>query len=150
MKQTYYTGTRLEPQTFMKQQGRGLATELAGFTGLGVTLYDAQGLQVGTSIQDHPAVDQQSGVNAALAYALQNKIAYEAVGDTLLYLAPLQGPEEQMGVVQLQYSLKSSQSFLRTLQNLFLTTGIAVLLLSFIIGYLYFNRAAAGAIYRQH
>ncbi|WP_431089712.1 sensor histidine kinase [Paenibacillus sp. 8b26] len=143
VKQTYYTGTRLEPQTFMKQRGRGLATELAGFTGLGVTLYDAQGLQVGTSIQDHPAVDQQSGVNAALAYALQNKIAYEVVGDTLLYLAPLQGPEEQMGVVQLQYSLKSSQSFLRTLQNLFLTTGIAVLLLSFIIGYLYFNRAAA-------
>lgn len=143
VKQTYYTGTRLDPQTFMKQRGRGLATELAGFTGLGVTLYDAQGLQVGTSIQDYPAMDQQSEVNAALVYALQNKIVYEAVGDTLLYLAPLQGPEEQMGVVQLQYSLKSSQSFLRNLQNLFLTTGIAVLLLSFIIGYLYFNRAAA-------
>ncbi|AET59939.1 two-component sensor histidine kinase PhoR [Paenibacillus terrae HPL-003] len=143
VKQTYYTGTRMEPQIFMRQRGRGLATELAGFTGLGVTLYDAQGLQVGTSIQDPPVVDQQNEVNAALAYALHNKIAYQVVGDTLLYLAPLQGPEEQMGVVQLQYSLKSSQSFLRTLQNLFLTTGITVLLLSFIIGYLYFNRAAA-------
>jgi hypothetical protein len=78
-----------------------------------------------------------------LAYALQNKIAYESVGESLLYLAPLQGPEKQMGVVQLQYSLKSSQSFQRTLQNLFLSTGIAVLVFSFILGYLYFNRAAA-------
>ncbi|WP_283657773.1 hypothetical protein [Paenibacillus sp. RC343] len=80
VKQTYYTGTRMEPQIFMRQRGRGLATELAGFTGLGVTLYDAQGLQVGTSIQDPPVVDQQSEVNAALAYALHNKIAYEVVG----------------------------------------------------------------------
>lgn len=27
VKQTYYTGTRMEPQIFMRQRGRGLATE---------------------------------------------------------------------------------------------------------------------------
>lgn len=47
-----------------------------------------------------------------------------------------------MGVVQLQYPLKNAQAFQQTLRNLFLTTGAAVLLLSFITGYLYFNRAA--------
>ncbi|GGF66017.1 hypothetical protein GCM10010912_08840 [Paenibacillus albidus] len=145
VKQTYYTGTRLEPQEFMKQRGRQLAVELAGFTGLEVTLYDAQGRLTGSSAQgklSRPGDDGRSEVQDSLAYALQNKIAYQSRGDTLLYLAPLQGPEKQMGVVQLQYSLKDSLSFQQTLKNLFLTTGLAVLLLSFIIGYLYFNRAA--------
>jgi signal transduction histidine kinase len=142
VKQTYYTGVRLEPQMFMQQRGRTLASELAGFTGLEVTLYDAEGQQVGTSVQGEAAQPGQD-VSGALGYALSNQIAYQSTGDTLLYLAPLQGPEEQMGVVQLQYSLKGSQSFQQTLLNLFLTTGAAVLVLSFITGYLYFNRAAA-------
>lgn len=143
VKQTYYTGARLEPQAFMQQRGRSLAVELAGFTGLEVTLYDAAGQIVGSSVQGETAPAGQD-VSGALAYALQNKIAYQnAAGDKLLYLAPVQGPEKQMGVVQLQYSLKSAQSFQQTLQNLFLTTGAAVLVLSFIVGYLYFNRAAA-------
>ncbi|WP_379128315.1 sensor histidine kinase [Paenibacillus sp. sgz500958] len=141
VKQAYYTGTRLTPKVFMKQRGRELAGELADFTGLEVVLYDAQGEQTGTSVQGNPRPDSPD-VKEALGYALHNKIAYQSAGDTLLYLAPLQGPDQQMGVVQLQYSLKSSQSFLHTLQNLFLTTGAAVLLLSFVIGYLYFNRAA--------
>lgn len=145
VKQTYYTGVRLEPEVFMKQRGRALAVELAGFTGLEVTLYDAGGLQVGSSAQGEP-VPGTRDVSGALAFALQNKIAYQSAGDMLLYLAPLQGPEEQMGVVQLKYSLADARSFQRTLLNLFLTTGGAVLVLSFIIGYLYFNRAAAAIL----
>ncbi|MNC09533.1 Alkaline phosphatase synthesis sensor protein PhoR [compost metagenome] len=140
VKQTYYTGTRLEPQAFMQQRGKALAAELAGFTGLQITLYDTEGLQVGTSLQGEGAVQKPAD---ALAYALQNKIAYQSSGDTMLYLAPLQGPEHQMGVVQLEYPLQDAQSFQRTLLNLFLTTGAAVLVLSFIGGYLYFNKAAA-------
>lgn len=143
VKQTYYTGARLEPQAFMQQRGRSLAVELAGFTGLEVTLYDAAGQRVGSSVQGETAPEGQD-VSGALVYALQNKIAYQkAADDKLLYLAPVQGPEKQMGVVQLQYSLKSAESFQQTLQNLFLTTGAAVLMFSFIVGYLYFNRAAA-------
>ncbi|UQZ34432.1 sensor histidine kinase [Paenibacillus sp. PK3_47] len=142
VKQTYYTGARLEPQMFMQTRGRVLASELAGFTGLEVTLYDAEGQQVGTSIQGE-TVQPVQDVSGALGFALSNQIAYLNKGDTLLYLAPLQGPDAQMGVVQLQYSLKDSRSFRQTLFNLFLTTGAAVLALSFIIGYLYFNRAAA-------
>ena len=140
VKQTFYTGTRLDPEKFMKLRGRSLAVELADFTGLEVTLYDAKGVQVGTSIQGDLVPDTQE-VKGALTYALQNKIAYQNQGNNLLYLAPLQGPDAQMGVVQLHYSLKSNHAFLSTLQNLFLTTGAAVLVLSFIIGYLYFNRA---------
>lgn len=138
VKQAYYTGVRLEPQLFLQRRGRELAAELAGFTGLEVTLYDAEGEQVGTSAQGVAAPGKPATADA-LAYALKNKIAYQSQGDKLLYLAPLQGPEAQMGVVQLQYPLKNAQDFQRTLRNLFLTTGAAVLLLSFIAGYLYFS-----------
>ncbi|WP_245237746.1 hypothetical protein [Paenibacillus ihuae] len=105
VKQTYYTGVRLPPQQFLQRRGRELAAELAGFTGLEVTLYDVQGEQAGTSVQREPA-QGSAAIADALAYALQNKIAYQNAGDKLLYLAPLQGPDGQMGVVQLQYSLR--------------------------------------------
>ncbi|WP_151735585.1 sensor histidine kinase ['Paenibacillus yunnanensis' Narsing Rao et al. 2020] len=143
VKQTYYTGTRLEPQAFLQQRGRTLAGELAGFTGLDVTLYAADGRAAGTSVGEGPAPERTPDVSAALAYALEGKIAYQRAGGALLYLAPLQGPDEQMGVVQLRYPLGREQSFQRTLLNLFLTTGAAVLVLSCLLGYLYFNRAAA-------
>ncbi|MFC3749405.1 sensor histidine kinase [Paenibacillus sp. GCM10012306] len=144
VKQTYYTGTgdRPEPQAFLRLRGRGMAAELAGFTGMEVTLYDGEGSMVGSSAQGSPT-PVKPDVSTALSYALNNKIAYQSAGDTLLYLAPLQGPEGQMGVVQLRYSLKSNNDFQHTLQNLFLTTGGIVLLLSFLLGYLYFNTAAA-------
>ncbi|WP_405106309.1 HAMP domain-containing sensor histidine kinase [Paenibacillus sp. FSL K6-1217] len=144
VKQTYYTGARLAPEAFMQQRGKALAAELAGFTGLEVTLYDSQGQQAGTSAQDGPGPGPgKPDLSAALGYALNNKVAYQKEGGRLFYLAPLQGPEGQMGVVQLQYSLEGARSFQQTLLNLFLTTGGAVLVFSFILGYLYFNRAAA-------
>lgn len=144
VKQTYYTGARLTPQDFMQQRGKALAAELAGFTGLEVTLYDSQGQQAGTSAQGGPGPEAgKPDLSAALGYALNNKVAYQSEGDRLFYLAPLQGPEGQMGVVQLQYPLEGARSFQQTLLNLFLTTGGAVLVFSFILGYLYFNRAAA-------
>lgn len=144
VKQTYYTGARLTPQVFMQQRGKALAAELAGFTGLEVTLYDSQGQQAGNSVQGEPGPGPgKPDLSTALDYALNNKVAYQSEGDKLFYLAPLQGPEGQMGVVQLQYSLEGARSFQQTLLNLFLTTGGAVLIFSFILGYLYFNRAAA-------
>ncbi|WP_150272473.1 sensor histidine kinase [Paenibacillus tepidiphilus] len=143
VKQTYYTGVRLEPQAFLQQRGGTLAAELAGFTGLEVTLYDAGGAQAGTSVQEGAAPGRAPDMSAALAYALDGKIAYQRADRSLLYLAPLQGPDAQMGVVQLRYPLEREQSFQRTLLKLFLTTGAAVLVLSFLIGYLYFYRAAA-------
>lgn len=94
VKQTYYTGARLTPQVFMQQRGKALAAELAGFTGLEVTLYDSQGQQAGTSAQGEPRLGPgKPDLSTALDYALNNKVAYQSEGDKLFYLAPLQGPE---------------------------------------------------------
>lgn len=92
VRQSYYTeSVRLEQEVFLQQNGRRLAQELASSTGLPIALYDMKGQQVGSSIMSEESAD----ISATLNYALQNKIAYHEQGDTLLYMAPLDGPDGQ-------------------------------------------------------
>ncbi|MEC0109721.1 HAMP domain-containing sensor histidine kinase [Paenibacillus taichungensis] len=139
VRQSYYTeSVRLEQEVFLQQNGRRLAQELASSTGLPIALYDMKGLQVGSSIMSEESAD----ITATLNYALQNKIAYHEQGDTLLYIAPLDGPDGQMGAVRMQYPVQSYHEFYARILQLFMWAGIAVVGLSFILGYLFYNRFA--------
>ncbi|MBM6383537.1 MAG: HAMP domain-containing histidine kinase [Paenibacillus sp.] len=139
VRQAYYTeAIRLETDAFLKQNGRRLAQELANSTGLPIALYDMHGTQVGSSITPGESLEIQETLN----YALQNKIAYREQGDTLLYAAPLDGPDGQMGAIWMQYSVQSYHEFYARILQLFLWAGIAVVVLSFILGYLFYNRFA--------
>ncbi|PIH58017.1 cell wall metabolism sensor histidine kinase WalK [Paenibacillus sp. LK1] len=139
VRQSYYTeSVRLEQEVFLQQNGRRLAQELASSTGLPIGLYDMKGQQVGSSIVSEESAD----ITATLNYALQNKIAYHEQGDTLLYIAPLDGPDGQMGAVRMQYPVQSYHEFYARILQLFMWAGIAVVGLSFILGYLFYNRFA--------
>lgn len=139
VRQSYYTeSVRLEQEVFLQQNGRKLAQELASSTGLPIALYDMKGQQVGSSIMSEESAD----ITATLNYALQNKIAYHEQGDTLLYVAPLDGPDGQMGAVRMQYPVQSYHEFYARILQLFMWAGIAVVGLSFILGYLFYNRFA--------
>ncbi|MDR9747966.1 sensor histidine kinase [Paenibacillus taichungensis] len=139
VRQSYYTeSVRLEQEVFLQQNGRRLAQELASSTGLPIALYDMKGQQVGSSIVSEESAD----ITATLNYALQNKIAYHEQGDTLLYIAPLDGPDGQMGAVRMQYPVQSYHEFYARILQLFMWAGIAVVGLSFILGYLFYNRFA--------
>jgi signal transduction histidine kinase len=139
VRQSYYTeSVRLEQEVFLQQNGRRLAQELASSTGLPIALYDMKGQQVGSSI----ASEESPDITATLNYALQNKIAYHEQGDTLLYMAPLDGPDGQMGAVRMQYPVQSYHEFYARILQLFMWAGIAVVGLSFILGYLFYNRFA--------
>lgn len=139
VRQSYYTeSVRLEQEVFLQQNGRRLAQELASSTGLPIALYDMKGQQVGSSIMSEESAD----ITATLNYALQNKIAYHEQGDTLLYIAPLDGPDGQMGAVRMQYPVQSYHEFYARILQLFMWAGIAVVGLSFILGYLFYNRFA--------
>lgn len=81
-------------------------------------------------------------VQETLDYALQNKIAYHEQGETLLYAAPLDGPDGQMGAVWIQYPVQSYHEFYTRILQLFIWAGITVVALSFILGYLFYNRFA--------
>ena len=139
VRQSYYTESiRQEQEVFLKQNGRRLAQELANSTGLPIALYDMNGQQVGSSITS----GESAKIQETLAYALQNKIAYHEQGDTLLYAAPLDGPDGQMGVVRMQYPIQSYHEFYARILQLFMWAGITVVGLSFILGYLFYNRFA--------
>lgn len=139
VRQSYYTeSVHLEQDIFLQQNGRRLAQELANSTGLPIALYDMKGQQVGSSISSGESAIVQDTLN----YALQNKIAYHEQGDTLLYAAPLDGPDGQMGAVWMQYPVQSYHEFYTRILQLFIWAGITVVALSFILGYLFYNRFA--------
>jgi len=139
VRQSYYTeAVRMEPSAFLQQSGRRLAQELANSTGLPTTLYDLNARQVGSSIMAGDRAD----AGELLSYALNNKIAYREQGDTMLYVAPLDGPDGQMGAVQIQYSVASYHEFYARIRQLFIWAGIVVVALSFGLGYLFYNRFA--------
>lgn len=139
VRQSYYTeSVHLDQDVFLQRNGRRLAQELANSTGLPIALYNMTGQQVGASF----ASGESELVQETLDYALQNKIAYHEQGETLLYAAPLDGPDGQMGAVWMQYPVQSYHEFYTRILQLFIWAGITVVALSFILGYLFYNRFA--------
>ncbi len=140
IKQAYRTSPPIEAQQFLRARGQQFAMDLAVYSGLHVVLYDKDGKKVGDSV---PLNSVSYGVDNALRFALEGKIAYQSEDSSILYLSPIQGPGQQMGVIQFQYSLANDLRFYHTIAGLFAWTGAAVLAASFILGYLYFSRAAS-------
>ncbi|RED57123.1 sensor histidine kinase [Cohnella lupini] len=142
IKQAYLTSTPIEAQTFLRTRGQQFALDLAVYSGLHVVLYDNSGNKVGDSVP----LSSHYDVEQTLTYAIEGKIAYQREGESLFYLTPLQGPKQQMGVIQFQYSLTEDNKFYDTIARLFIVTGAAVLAASFVLGYLYFRRATSAII----
>jgi two-component system, OmpR family, phosphate regulon sensor histidine kinase PhoR len=142
VKQAYLTSSPVDPQLFLHNRGQQLAMDLAFYTGLHVVLYDKTGKQAGDSVP----ISSAYGVDEALGFALSGKIAYVRKGNEIIYLTPLQGPNEQMGVLQFHYSLEDDNRFYDAILQQFLYVGAAVLVLSFILGYLYFGHSASAII----
>ncbi|WP_301173503.1 sensor histidine kinase [Brevibacillus nitrificans] len=136
--QQYASGTQVSPRTFLHVEGQKLAVEAGATSGMRVILYDADGTLVGDSLP----MTGRAEVQDALQAALDNKIAYITEGDSLQYLAPVYGPDGQLGVIQLQTSLTDQHAFYQQLLWLFLSVGAAVLLISFLFGLFYMNRQA--------
>jgi two-component system phosphate regulon sensor histidine kinase PhoR len=130
------------PETFLISGGNKLAKQLSKVNGQLTVLYDTSGTKIGESVSE----SRSSNVEKALSYALQNKIAYQVEQDSLYYLAPLTKGGEQVGVVQLNYSLEGYLNFYNYIRTLFIYTGAGVFIVSFILGYFYFNSFANGIL----
>ncbi|MCV9948984.1 sensor histidine kinase [Paenibacillus sp. BT-177] len=136
VKQSYLLGAGQSPEDFMKKQAPQLAVELGVSSNMRVILYDGRGHEVGNSLP----LAYRTDISQALSYALQGKIAYITEGSSVTYLAPLQGPDGLLGVIQLHSSIEAQQQFYQDIARLFLWTGGAVLVLSFILGLGYVSR----------
>lgn len=148
VRQEYYTQEpRLDPPAFLRQEGVRLSDELSDLTGMPVTLYDAEGERIGTSLPGEiPPLEGDASGASSFRYAMAGQVAYWQQGSSLEYFAPLEGPEGQVGVIRFRYSIVSFQAAYADIRGLFISIGLAVVGLSFVLGYLFFNRFAAGII----
>ncbi|WP_088070888.1 sensor histidine kinase [Gottfriedia luciferensis] len=135
VKQIYLSQTDVNPQQFFKQYGHEIARQIGIISSLHVTIFNMSGKVVGDSLP----LETSRDVKDTLNYALKGKSAYQEIGETLSYFAPIYNANKQIGVVQFDYSLVSNQKFYDNTINLFIKIGLITTILSFIIGYFFFN-----------
>ena len=88
-------------------------------------------------------LSQGPDVKDIMVYATQGKIVYEQYGDSLLYLAPMTWSVGQVGIVQLQISLKSEHAFYSSIAYSLRNIGLTSLVISFLLGFLYVQRVTS-------
>ncbi|UPM53597.1 sensor histidine kinase [Gottfriedia acidiceleris] len=135
VKQVYLSQTSENPQDFFKRYGREIARQIGIISSLHVTIFNMSGKVVGDSLP----LESTRDVGDILSYALKGKIAYQESGETLSYFAPIYNANNQIGVVQFDYSLINNQNFYDNTIKLFIKIGLVTTILSFIIGYFFFN-----------
>ncbi|MBP2001466.1 signal transduction histidine kinase [Paenibacillus shirakamiensis] len=133
VRQEFLTGTKIPVATFMERSGQRLAVDLGAEDGMAVTLYKADGGFAGSSLPAESKLDARD----ALAYTAKGQSAYITEGDRVLYLAPLYIDGTRAGTVQFHSSLAEQHAFYNHIQSLFLGTGVSVLIIGFLIGYVY-------------
>ena len=141
-KQTLLAESNKMPQIFLSTKGVEFAKQLELLTGHAVLLYDREGELISRKM----APGEAERFRRSLEYAMDNKIAYQVEGDGLYYLTPLRIENEQVGVLQLYYSLTEENQFYQRISRTFIIVGAGIFMLSFLLGYHYFGAFAGGII----
>lgn len=145
LRQELLTGTGLAPEAYLRENGQRLAVDLGAQSGMPVTLYDADGAMVGTSLPFQPRADAAD----ALAHTALGHSAYITQGSSLLYLAPLYSEENRIGTIQFHASLAEQQAFYEEIRQLFLVAGASMLAAGFAAVFLLVRRQV-GVIRRMN
>lgn len=130
------------PQTFLSVKGQEFAEQLELISGLPLVLYNSQGELISRKVTS----TESDNIKKTLEYALNNKTAYLSEGNSLYYMTPLGIGNEQVGVVQFYYSLSGHQDFYNSIRQLFISIGTGLFILSFFLGYVYYNSFATGIL----
>lgn len=127
---------------FLKDNGEELVDYINRLINRPVVIYDLEGNSVAATLPGKSEIDFSS----AISYALKGKIAY-LVEDKLVYhFTPLLIRGEQVGAIQISYSLKPYEDFYNKIRFTFIVVGVVVLFLSFIIAVQYFNSFSNGIL----
>lgn len=140
LKQSYLVSSgddEISPQDYLRRKGNDLARELQAILGTQVAFYDNDGVLIGSSWD----TGKREDIRDTLGFALEGKAAYQISGGSIQYFEPVFiSGSESLGVVQIYYTLRKDIYFYNTVRNLFIGAGTLIFILSFIAGYLYFNR----------
>lgn len=128
-------------EQFLQQNAQQIVLQLNSINGMHTAIYDMNGKEIINSMPDNSRID----IKNILSHALKNQIAYEVVGDSIEYMAPLYNVN-QIGVIKFSYSLKKSIKFYSDIKSLFIRIGFIVFVFSFIAAYLYSSRISKSII----
>lgn len=143
IREAYVTENKGEAaEDFFQEQAIELATKIGNMSGVHVILYNNKMKEIGNSL---PTIET-ANLRDLLPMVLENKIVYEQVGDTIFFFAPIHSIDQQIGILQLEYSLVEQNQFYDKLQVLFFSIGSIVLVMSFMIGYFFFNPIVKGIL----
>lgn len=127
---------------FLKDNGGEMVDYINRLIKRPVVIYDPDGNPVAATLPGKSEID----VNKAISYALKGKIAYVVEDSLLYYFTPLFMHGEQVGVIQISYSLKQYEDYYNKIRYTFIVVGAVVLILGFIIAVLYFNSFSNGIL----
>lgn len=137
VKQVYLSQTSENPNEFFKHYGFEIARQIGIISSLHVTIYSMTGNIVGDSLPLETRTDKD--IEDTLQFGLKGKTVYQEANETLNYFSPIYSANKQIGVVQFDYSLIKNNEFYDDIIKLFIKIGIIIIVLSFIIGYFFFN-----------
>lgn len=121
---------------FYDGNAEDIALDLERILDLYIEFYDIKGNHIGgsqTYLQDEKKLK-------IMADALDNKIVYEKNGDRLVYLAPVYDFEKQIGVLKFEHYIEKERLFYEDIKKLFWQVGIASILITYLLGLLYFSK----------
>lgn len=124
-------------KSYFEKESDVLAGEMARMAQMPVTLYALNGKVLSTS---HDLGSKTN--NPLLNKALNNTIIYEKQKKQIVYLAPLYDFESQIGVIELVYSTTMDDALYQSIKLLFYKVGAGSILLTLLIGTLYFSQIA--------
>lgn len=101
------------------------------------SIYDINGGLI-YSYQKDQTNDTIRNNDELIKYALNNKIAYTEVTDSIYYYSPLKYNNITMAVLRLKYSVKENNDFYNNIKRLFLVIGCFSLIVGIILGSIYF------------
>lgn len=133
--QSYALHNGIASKIFLKDKGPELAKQIGMLSGMQVILYDMKSTEIGNSFP----LGSHSSISTIIPYASKDKVAYEVDDEFLYYSAPISNTYGQIAVVEFIYPLKENISFIKKIIMIFVYIGSLVFVLSYIIGYIYFN-----------
>ncbi|MBU3135449.1 HAMP domain-containing histidine kinase [Clostridium gasigenes] len=138
IKQIYYMNSTENFNDFLQNNGQLISNELESLNDMNIILYDMSGEKLYHNLPVANGIDFRD----SLGYALDGTVAYQMDGDIIDYMTPLYIEGNQAGVIQFRYSIKESIDFYNKIKSLFISIGISIFILSFIVAYFYLNQFA--------
>lgn len=143
IREKYLESNQKDFEAFCTKQANELIIEIERILDMRTSLYDMQGNKLGNEL-----FKVKSNANKdIMAKALDNKITYKKVGNKIIYMAPIYGFNDQIGVIQFEYSLQLHYSLNEDTKKLFIIFGFISIMVTFIIGRTFFIGIANRILY---